>query len=80
MGKGASVSTPVAVAIIVMVLAVVGFVGYRMMSGPSSGPPKIIDGQEFFKTPAASRPSDAGPSAGSAYGGAQVVRPSTGGP
>lgn len=77
MKRSQNIPTSVAVLIIVVVLAIVGFIGYRYIwAPPRTGAPKVL-GREFFQPAIPAQPT---PQSGvsDVYGGARVVRPGSG--
>ncbi len=72
------VPTGVVVLVIVAVLLVIAFVGYRYIwAPPRRGNPQVL-GPEFFQPATPAQPAPQGTGVGEAYGGARVVRPGSG--
>lgn len=78
MKRSQNIPTSVAVLIIVVVLAIVGFIGYRYVwAPPRTGTPKVL-GREFFQPAVPAQPAPPAGGVGDVYGGARVVRPNGG--
>lgn len=75
MKNSPKVPTGVAVPVIVLVLAIVGYIGYRYVwAPPQRGNPRVLT-RDFFQPAIPSQPTQQGGNVGDAYGGARVVRP-----
>lgn len=75
MKRSSKVPTSVAILVIVVVLAIVGYIGYRYVwAPPQRGKAKVLT-REFFQPALPSQPAQQGSSASDVYGGARVVRP-----
>ncbi len=78
MNRSQNIPTGVAVLVIVLVLAIVGYIGYRYVwAPPRTGPSKVL-GPEFLAPNVPAQPAPQGGGMGDAYGGARVVRPGSG--
>lgn len=75
MKRSQKIPTSVAVIVIAIVLAIVGYIGYRYVwAPPQTGNPQVL-GPEFFQPAMPSQPAPQAGSVGEVYGGARVVRP-----
>lgn len=75
MKRSQNVPTSVAVLVIAIVLAIVGYIGYRYVwAPPQTGKPQVL-GPEFFTPAAPAQPTPQTGGVGDVYGGARVVRP-----
>lgn len=75
MKQSPKVSTGVAILVIVLVLAIVGYIGYRYVWAPPQRGSVKVHTREFFQPAMPSQPTQQGGSASDVYGGARVVRP-----